>query len=226
MAAASLDHVQAIAFDVGGTLYVAPAFDALVEEQANVALAAVRGCSVAEARDLLRERRAENTRRYGDPSKVRALEDLGVARQAFQDAAAALDPSPFLADAPPVGALLRALRDAGIKVGVLSNFKEILVRKVFDCLAADWDELDAAVCVDDGLPIKPNPAPFTALCERLGVEARQALFVGDSISKDLAPAKRLGMITVLVESGEPDGDPSVVDHRVPNADAVLGLLSR
>ncbi len=225
MAAVAFEKVRAIAFDVGGTLYVCPEFDALVEEQAFVAVATTRNCSVAEAKELLRARRAENVERFGDPSKVRALEDLGVAREAFQDAAAALDPAAFLLGAPPVGPLLNALRDVGVKIGVLSNFKEVLVRKVFACLDAAWDQVDAAVCVDDGFPIKPHLAPFSALCDRLGVKPTEALFVGDSISKDLAPAKHLGMITVLVESGEPDGDPSVVDHRVGSADAVLGLLS-
>lgn len=222
----SSNGVRAVVFDVGGTLYVCPAFDGLVEEQANVALATARGCSVEEAKELLRAQRAENEERYGDPSKVRALESLGVPGEDFQDAAAALDPSPLLDGAPPIGPLLATLREMGVGVGVLSNFKESLVRKVFACLDAEWGQVDASVCVEDGLPIKPDPAPFGAVCERLGVEPEQAMFVGDSVAKDLTPAKRLGMITVLVESGEHDGDPSVVDHRVASADGVLGLLSQ
>lgn len=218
--------VRAIIFDVGGTLYVCPAFDGLVEAQANVVLATARGCSVEEAKELLRAQRASNKEQYGDPSKVRALESLGVPGESFQDAAAALDPSSLLADSPPVGPLLTTLRERDIEVGVLSNFKESLVRKVFACLGADWSQVDASICVEDGLPIKPDPAPFGVVCERLGVKPEQAMFVGDSIAKDLTPAKSLGMITVLVESGEPDGDPSVVDYRVTSAAGVLDLLSQ
>lgn len=225
--ASSLSHgVRAVIFDVGGTLYVCPGFDALVEEQANVVLATARGCSVEEAKDLLHAQRAENKERYGDPSKVRALESLGVSGKSFQDAAADLDPAPLLASAQPIGPLLAALRRMGVEIGVLSNFKESLVRKVFTCLKADWSQVDASVCVEDGLPIKPDPAPFGAICERLGVEPRQTIFVGDSIAKDLTPAKGLGMTTVLVESGEPDGDSSVVDYRVASVKGVLDLLSR
>lgn len=226
MPSGSLVDIRAVLLDVAGTMYVCPKLDVLVEDQANIALATARGCSVEEAKALLRAQRAENTERFGDPTKVRALEELGVPREAFQDAVAVLDPSKLLAGAPPVGPFLTALQDRGIRVGVLSNFKKILVRKVFDCLDIDWDQVDASVCVEDGLPIKPDPAPFRALCERLAVEPGQALFVGDSVSKDLTPAKRLGMSTALVESGKPDGDPSVVDYRVATVDAVLDLLSR
>jgi putative hydrolase of the HAD superfamily len=225
MPSRSLEEVRAILLDVAGTLYSSPEFDALIEDQANIALATSRGCSVDDAKDLLRSQRAENKERFGDPTKVRALEDLGVPREAFQDAAAELDPSSFLVDAPPVGPVLLALRSRGIKVGVLSNFREILVRKVFSCLDIDWDQIDASVCVEDGLPIKPDPAPFLALCERLGVVPGQAMFVGDSLSKDLTPAKRLGMTTVWIETSESDGDPSVVDYRAASIDALLDLLS-
>jgi putative hydrolase of the HAD superfamily len=225
MSVSSSQNPRAVIFDVGGTLYVCPALDALVEEQANVVLATARDCTVEEAKELLRAQRAENKEKHGDPSKVRALESLGVPGGAFQDAAAALDPAPLLNGAPPVGPLLTALREMGVEVGVLSNFKESLVRKVFACLGADWSQVDASVCVEDGLPIKPDPAPFGAICGRLRVEPREAVFVGDSVAKDLTPAKRLGMTTVLVESGELDGDSSVVDHRVASADGVLDLLS-
>lgn len=224
MSADPPNGVRAIVFDVGGTLYVCPAFDALVEEQANVVLATARGCSVEEAKEMLRTQRAKNNQLHGDPSKVRALESLGVPGEAFQDAAAELDPAHLLADAPPIGQLLGALHERGIEVGVLSNFKESLVRKVFACLGASWGQVDASVCVEDGLPIKPDPAPFGAVCERLGVEPGEAMFVGDSVAKDLTPAKRLGMVTILVESGESDGDPSVVDHRVAFVDEVLDLV--
>lgn len=218
------DGVRAVIFDVGGTLYVCPAFDALVERQASVVLATARGCTEEEAKEMLRTQRAKNKDRYGDPSKVRALESLGVSGAAFQNAAAELDPSHLLADASPIGPMLEELRKRGIEIGVLSNFKESLVRKVFTCLEADWGQVDASVCVEDDLPIKPDPAPFAAVCERLGVEAEEAMFVGDSVAKDLTPAKRLGMVTVLVESDGSDGDPAIVDHRVASVDEILELV--
>ncbi|HXD53755.1 MAG TPA: HAD family hydrolase [Solirubrobacteraceae bacterium] len=219
-------EVSAFLFDVGGTLYRSPDFDALVEDQAYVALADDRGCDLEEAKRLLKDRQAVNSEQLGDPTKVRALEDLGVRREVFQDAVAALDPAPYLSEAPSIGEFLGTLKQLGYKVGVLSNFKEALVRKVFACLGADWDDLDGSVCVDDGLPIKPDPEPFRVLCERVGTPPSQAVFVGDSVSKDLAPAKRLGMGTVLVGVSQTANTEGVVDHSVEALDDVLSLLSR
>jgi putative hydrolase of the HAD superfamily len=219
-------EVCAILFDVGGTLYQSPDFDALVEDQAYVALARDRDCDLEEAKQLLKDRQAVNSDRLGDPTKVRALEDLGVQREVFQDAVAALDPAPYLSEAPPIGEFVETLKGLGYKVGVLSNFKEGLVRKVFACLGADWDDLDGSVCVDDGLPIKPDPVPFRVLCERVDVSPAQAVFVGDSVSKDLAPAKRLGMGTILVGVNRTGDDGAVVDHSLKALDEMLRLLSR
>src|SRR6185312_4961136 len=116
-------EVSAFLFDVGGTLYRSPDFDALVEDQAYVALADDRGCDLEEAKRLLKDRQAVNSEQLGDPTKVRALEDLGVRREVFQDAVAALDPAPYLSEAPSIGEFLGTLKQLGYKVGVLSNFK-------------------------------------------------------------------------------------------------------
>ncbi len=215
-----------MAFDVAGTLYVCPELDRLVDDQAFVALARARDWTLDEARTALQEQRAKNRVDRGDNSKVGALEALGVPGATFQDAAAEIDPSALLAGAPPIGPLFAKLRSAGLRVGILSNFKKALVDRIFDALSVEWRQIDASICVDDGLPIKPSPIPFQALCARLGVPATEALFVGDSLSKDLAPAKRLGMTTVLVEGGKPDGDPADADHRLASVlgiDALLGL---
>jgi FMN phosphatase YigB (HAD superfamily) len=220
-------EVHAVLFDVGGTLYVSPGFDALVEDQAYVALARDRGCDLEEAKRLLKDRQAVNGERLGDPTKVRALEDLGVPREVFQDAVAALDPAPYLSEAPPIGEFFGRLKRLGYKVGVLSNFKEALVRKVFACLEAEWDDLDGSVCVDDGLPIKPDPMPFTVLCERVEVLPAQAVFVGDSVPKDLATAKRLGMGTILIGTARAgDAAAAVVDRSYEGLDDMLSLLPR
>lgn len=216
--------LQAVAFDVGGTLYVCPELDELVDDQAHVALADARGLSVEEARVALKEQRAKNSELYGDTSKVRALEALGVKREVFQNAAAAIDPSQLLAGAPPVGPVLGELQRRGLRIGVLSNFKMELVRRILTSLAVDWEDVNALVCVDDGLPIKPDPTPFRVLCERLSVEPRKTAFVGDSVSKDLAPAKRLGMVTVLVEGSAVDGDLAAADFRIGSIQSLPDLL--
>lgn len=45
---------------------------------------------------------------------------------------------------------------------------------------------------------KPNPEPFLHALDQLGVAPEQAVFVGDSLTRDIAPALTLGMATLLI----------------------------
>jgi putative hydrolase of the HAD superfamily len=94
-------------------------------------------------------------------------------------------------------ALLDSLRERGLLTGLVSN--------AFDpgwLLHADLAEmglaerLDAAVFSSEVGLRKPHPAVFEATLAKLGVEPREAVFVGDRRYEDMRGAKELGMITV------------------------------
>ncbi|MEQ8246529.1 MAG: pyrimidine 5'-nucleotidase [Alphaproteobacteria bacterium] len=59
---------------------------------------------------------------------------------------------------------------------------------------------------------KPNPAPYDKIVHDLGLAARATAFVED-IERNLVPAKKMGMTTVLVSEGVPEKSNSV-DHIV------------
>lgn len=63
---------------------------------------------------------------------------------------------------------------------------------------------------------KPNPAAYSAMCERLAIEPGSALFVED-MARNLVPAKTLGMTTVWVDNGSERGshgaDDAFIDYR-------------
>jgi len=61
------------------------------------------------------------------------------------------------------------------------------------------------VVVDSGFVglRKPDPRIYELACEQLGVEAGEAMFVGDGANDELAGAERVGMRAVKLEgSGE------------------------
>ena len=64
---------------------------------------------------------------------------------------------------------------------------------------------------------KPDPRGYEILCERFGIDPRQAL-LADDMAQNLAPAKDLGMTTVWVDNGSERGnhgyDQAIVDVRV------------
>jgi putative hydrolase of the HAD superfamily len=110
-------------------------------------------------------------------------------------------------------ALLEALRDRGLKLGLVSNAidpPDLLHRDLADFGVAE--RLDVAVFSSEVGRRKPDPAIFRRALGALGVAPERALMVGDRVAVDIAGAKALGMKTCQalwfvadeVEEPEPD----------------------
>jgi phosphoglycolate phosphatase len=78
---------------------------------------------------------------------------------------------------------------------------------------------EAVVCGDQVARGKPDPLPYLAACERLGIAPAEALVIGDS-ENDVAAARAGGMRVVCVSYGYREGR-SVESLR---ADAIVGDL--
>ncbi|MGW5364712.1 HAD family hydrolase [Actinopolymorpha pittospori] len=92
---------------------------------------------------------------------------------------------------PEAEPTLRALRERGVLIGVVSDCTQEL--------PAAWDTFPIAPYVDApvfsvevGLK-KPDPAIFLLVCERLGVEPSDCVYVGDGDSNELPGAEAVGM---------------------------------
>jgi HAD superfamily hydrolase (TIGR01509 family) len=125
---------------------------------------------------------------------------------------------------PDVPPLLRALRERGIAVGVLSNtlwtreYHEEVFRR-----DEVLDLIDGAVYSSELPWTKPHPEAFHAALRAVGCsEPSRAVFVGDRPFDDIHGAQQVGMRTVLVpHSAIPDhqlgpvaGDPDGVVQRL------------
>lgn len=122
---------------------------------------------------------------------------------------------------PDAESLLRALRERGIKVGVLSN--TMWPRSAHeDVFARDslLGLIDGAVYTSEIPWTKPHPEAFRAAMAAVGEDDPQAcVFVGDRPFDDIYGAKRLGMRAVLL----PNSDVPPHDGVVP--DAVISRLA-
>ena len=121
-------------------------------------------------------------------------------------AAAGIDiPTPPPGQAPiiefvvnePVVALVRDLRDAGLRLGVLTNnvaeFRDLWRSMLpFD----DWFD-DVVDSHEVGLR-KPNPAIYQLALARLGAEAGRSAFL-DDVASNVSAAQSVGMLAVLVD---------------------------
>ncbi|HXR24980.1 MAG TPA: HAD family hydrolase [Candidatus Binataceae bacterium] len=98
-----------------------------------------------------------------------------------------------------------------LKIGVVSNFYGNLERILDD---AGFTALVAAIADSGKLGLyKPDPGIYRAALARLAVPATDAIMVGDSLDKDCAPARALGMRTVwLRHQDAPPADDQARSH--------------
>ena len=108
---------------------------------------------------------------------------------------------------------------AELRIGLVSNgirdLKEFVVHHRLD--------VDAVVGSRAHGRVKPHPTIFHAALELLGVEAPDAVMVGDSLEEDVEGARALGMRAILIDRDErhPDVEERLTDlYGLP---AALGL---
>ncbi len=104
---------------------------------------------------------------------------------------------------PGIAEGLRALKDRGVRMAVVSNKIEPAVESLRQHFFADT--VDVAVGDVPGRPVKPAPDGTLAALARLGVAPAEALFVGDS-DVDYQTGKNAGMMTLTAAWGYRDRD--------------------
>ena len=97
---------------------------------------------------------------------------------------------------PGVKETLEGFKEAAIKLAMLSDFPP--QRKLaFLGLGNMWD---AVLCSETVARLKPDPAPFAALADCMGLAPQNILYVGNSAAYDIAGAKNAGMKAALIAS--------------------------
>ena len=106
---------------------------------------------------------------------------------------------------PQVSETLQVLKDAGVKLAVVTNKESRYTQAVLDAhqLAPMFDRV---ISGDTLLVKKPNPAAVHDCLQRFGVKAERALFVGDS-SIDVATARNAGVSVWALPYGYNMGEP-------------------
>ncbi|MCL2094088.1 MAG: HAD family hydrolase [Treponema sp.] len=95
---------------------------------------------------------------------------------------------------PHVRETLGALKNRGCKLGLLSDFPP--EQKLLNLgLGGLWDAVLSSEWTGS---LKPAPAPFLELARRMGSRPDDLLYVGNSVSYDVAGARNAGMKTALI----------------------------
>jgi HAD superfamily hydrolase (TIGR01662 family) len=114
---------------------------------------------------------------------------------------------------------LRALREAGYRLGVAGNQP----RDTEEVIAGLGVPLDL-IATSASLGVeKPNPAFFARVAEALDLEPRQIAYVGDRVDNDVQPAAAAGMRAIFIRRG-PWAFLQAADGPPPEASATIDSL--
>lgn len=64
------------------------------------------------------------------------------------------------------------------------------------------DKFDLVITFDETISKKPSKKPFLYLLKKLKLKPEECVMIGDSLRRDIAPAKHLGFKTVFAKYGE------------------------
>ena len=223
--------IEAVLFDWGGTLSVHSDVDLLDMWRAAARVLApddpepVAAALLAAEDRWWRESVAAGDRSGTTEQLVRsvALEthlDVAGALQAYHDAW-----EPTVAHDPAAVPVLTALKQRGLRTGLLSNThwpRELHERWLAD--AGLIDLLDVRLYTSAMTHMKPHAQAFRALLDAVGVAPARAVFVGDRLRDDVAGASAVGMRTVHLTGRPVEGWDVVPDAELVTLDGLVELV--
>lgn len=121
-------------------------------------------------------------------------EEVARLRQVY-DRAYEADPMHLVTEYPGMGAVLRTLKEQGVRIAVFSNKPDDMTCKVAALLYPGL--FDAVRGQRPETPLKPAPDGALLLAEQLGVKPEECLYIGDTWV-DMQTGKNAGMETVGV----------------------------
>ena len=137
-----------------------------------------------------------------------------------EEKVAAITPYPHVAET------LSALRERGLKLGVVTDAHNGNTLKRLR-KAGLFEYFDAIITKDMSGMAKPSPEPFLLGMDLLGVCAEETMLVGDSIRRDIFPAKALGMLAVHAVYGDRnfhEGEMEGADYTIHGIGEVIGMI--
>jgi putative hydrolase of the HAD superfamily len=210
--------IDAIAFDIDGTLYPNWAFYRLLGP--FIARHARFLTEFGKVREEVRIWQRENPGVAHPDFLGWQAELLGARLGVGADEARYLLDSlvyegwkPLFARVKPFPRILECftrMREAGLKVGILSDFLPSQKGDIWGLAALS----DVVLGSEETGALKPSSVPFLALASRLGVEPARILYVGNSVRSDVEGASACGMKTACIVNPIA----SFFGRKVPGAD--------
>lgn len=189
----TLSQVKAIGFDVDGTLYHTP--DAMSLEVGKILINKAAEALSQDPDDLAEEyiKRRDEYR-----SNTQTLNSFGLeGEKIFQEVWDGIAIEKYVLPDEKLVKMIAELKKKYI-LFLISNGTSTQVERKLKFLGLDHNDFNPRIyCYDQGW-VKPEPAPFLAAIESLGLTPEEIVYVGDRQDIDVEGAQMVGMKTIYV----------------------------
>jgi putative hydrolase of the HAD superfamily len=124
---------------------------------------------------------------------------------------------------PNVAATLEKLRRRKLKLAIVTDAPQFQAwSRLFGLKLEKY--FDFVVGFEDTGKKKPSRLPFKAAIRKLRIKPENVMMVGDSIRRDVAGAKKLGMTTVLAKYGQIWKERGKADFEINDISEILRIV--
>jgi len=126
---------------------------------------------------------------------------------------------------PSTRETLVALRQRGIRLGLLSN--ATYFGRWFTRHCGLEDLYDTIVISSEVGLVKPDPRIYHLICQRLGVQPVECVYIGDGADNELVGARSVGMTTVLIHHDHGFSQGAMVEgyqHMITSLADILAMV--
>lgn len=190
--------VKALVFDLEGTLYNSKE---LANEWRTQVFKLIKEKTGKREEEILKEflKIVEEMKRQGfrRPPASDIVDRMGISREDFYRAIDSVDASKFLKPDRELRKTLDYMKEKW-KLAMLTNLSRKSTLNILKALGLNSNLFEPLISASEMAKGKPDPEPFIRISQALDLNPSSIMMVGDSVSSDLAPAKKLGMKTALV----------------------------
>lgn len=215
--------IKAVFFDVGDTLYTNEEMEKAYPQELYKLIAQTKHIDIEAAKKLLKKTSEKLKQTEKHVTKVRAMAELGFTRAQAHVAFCKVDPKQFLVKDLTLIEVITSLSKR-YTLGIISNFKRSHMIEIFHALGLSEHELPLMVTEDIVKEIKPAHEPFLKAITLAQVKPDECVYVGDSPSKDMRPAKEVGMKTILIRENPSPEDLQYADYHIGTVKDIEKIL--
>lgn len=217
------EAAEVIFFDVGGTLYKNSKMDREYTQRLLELIATTRALSHQQAEKVFEDTKEGLKCSVRHITKVRAMQELGFTRSEVHDAFCKVDPYRYLVRDEELRALIQGLSQLYL-LGIISNFRYSHLERILDALGLTANFFKWTVTEDVVRDVKPSHEPFLEALRLSRTLPTHCVVVGDSPTKDIRPAKEVGMSTILVHEKPSEIDLLFADAAIDDVRKLPALL--